>query len=397
MNKRILSFLSGMLLLMLTAVACRPGAGQVQERVEEVIGEVAREYVEDRRLELFEVEVGEGLQLQGVTTLPDAREALFRKLDSLGLEERVVDEIVILPDPDLADTTWAVVNVSVSNLRTRPGHSQELTSQALMGTPLRILMREGSWYRVRTPEGYIAWIDPGAIQPMDRGGLDGWNGSSRMMFLKDFGLLLKSPGSTEVVSDISLGGIVRVGDRTGNMIQATLPDGRTGWLPVGDLIPVPALESGEMPDPASLIALARTFMGRPYLWGGTSAHGVDCSGFMKTLFYRHGVVLSRDANQQVLHGREINFHDGWDQLQAGDLMFFGRAATAEREERVSHVAMYIGNGRYIHSSGRVKINSLVESEPDYSASLRETLLHVRRIGSVDQDSGPWSIAEHSWY
>lgn len=397
MKKYTPLLLSGMMLLLLTVVACRSDDGQIQEQVEEAISEVSREYVADRRLEQFEVEVVEGLELRGVTTLSQARESLFRKLDSLGLEQRVIDRIVILPDPVLGDTTWAMVNVSVSNLRTRPGHSQELTSQALMGTPLRILMREGSWYRVRTPEGYVAWIDQGAIHPMVREGLDRWNGSSRMMFAGDVGLIRRAPGSEDVVSDISLGGIVQVNDRSDNLIHVMLPDGRAGWLPAGDLVPFESLESGQMPNAASLIALARTFMGRPYLWGGTSAHGVDCSGFMKTLFYRHGIVLSRDANQQVLHGQEIAFDDGFQLLEPGDLMFFGRAATTEREERVSHVGMYIGDGRLIHSSGRVKINSVMESEPDYSQSLKETLLHVRRFSRADQDSGPWSLADHSWY
>lgn len=404
MNKQLRRRVAGVLLLFLLAAACQPGTGQVRDQVEEIVREVEEEFVPDGRLELFQVEVGEGLELEGVTTLAEAKETLFRRLDSLGLAEGVTDRITVLPDPALGDTTWALVRVSVSNLRTRPGHSQELTSQVLMGTPLRILMREGSWYRIRTPEGYIAWVDAGAVHPLDREGLDRWNRGGRTMFVGDFGLLAESPGSESVVSDISLGGIVRAGERSGDLVRASLPDGRAGWLPAEDLVPLEDLPSAQAPDglptAASLIALARTFMGRPYLWGGTSAHGVDCSGFMKTVFYRHGVVLSRDANQQVLHGREISFAEGWQDLRPGDLLFFGRAATEERGERVSHVGLYMGQGRFIHSAGspaRVTVNSLVESDPDYDEGLREILLHVRRIGEVDGEAGPWSVANHPWY
>ena len=404
MNKQLRRRVAGVLLLFLLAAACQPGTGQVRDQVEEIVREVEEEFVPDGRLELFQVEVGEGLELEGVTTLADAKETLLRRLDSLGLAEGVTDRITVLPDPALGDTTWALVRVSVSNLRTRPGHSQELTSQVLMGTPLRILMREGSWYRIRTPEGYIAWVDAGAVHPLDREGLDGWNDAERRMFAGDFGLLVESPGSESVVSDIALGGIVRAGERSGDLVRARLPDGRAGWLPAEDLVPLGDLPSAQAPDglppAASLIALARTFMGRPYLWGGTSAHGVDCSGFMKTVFYRHGVVLSRDANQQVLHGREISFAEGWQDLRPGDLLFFGRAATEERGERVSHVGLYMGQGRFIHSAGspaRVTVNSLVESDPDYDEGLREILLHVRRIGEVDGEAGPWSVANHPWY
>lgn len=393
-------------LLVLAALTIAPGvsSAQLRSQVEEAIGEVSREFVPDRRLELFEVEVGEDLGLTGVTTLPEARNALSRKLEVLGLADEASQGVMILPDPALGQENWALVAISVANLRTRPGHSQELTSQVLMGTPVRILMKDGGWSRIRTPEGYIAWVDGGAIQPLDREELDRWNSGPRMMYSEDFGLVLETPGSQEVVSDISLGGIVQAREGSGGFARITLPDGRTGWLPSEDLVPLDHVEAvgaaGEMPQADSLMALARTFMGRPYLWGGTSAHGVDCSGFMKTVFYRHGIILSRDANQQVLHGREIPFHGDWEGLEPGDLLYFGRAATADRSERVSHTGMYLGRGRFIHSAGtpaRVGINSLEPTDPDFSPSLLNILLHVRRIEGPDMEQGPWSVAHHPWY
>lgn len=393
-----------LLLLLVGAGIPVPGLAQTQAQVQEAIDEVRRAYVPDGRLELFQVEVGTGLALEGVTTLSEARNALLRKLDSLGVAEDVSVAITVLPDPALGQAHWGLVTVSVSNLRTRPGHSQELTTQVLMGTPVRILMKEGGWLRIRTPEGYIAWVDDGAVHSMTREELDRWNRGSRMMFVRDFGLLHESPGSRAVVSDVSLGGIVGVLEQSGEWTHVILPDGRGGWLPSDDLMPLEGVAAvgagGEMPQAASLIALARIFMGRPYLWGGTSAHGVDCSGFMKTVFHRHGIILSRDANQQVLHGREIPFQGDWHVLEPGDLLFFGRAATSERAERVTHVAMYMGQGRYIHSSGspaRVGINSLEESDPDFNRSLLEILLHVRRLEHPDGEQGPWSVARHPWY
>lgn len=381
-----------------------PVAGQDRVRVEEAVQAVRRAFVPDGRLDLFQVDVSDALALTGVTTLPRAREALLRKLDSLGFSEAVSDHITILPDPALGPDTWGLIAVSVANLRTRPGHSQELTSQILMGTPVRILMEEGGWLRVRTPEGYIAWVDRGAVQSLDREGLDRWNRGHRMMFSGDFGLVLNAPGSDEVVSDISLDGIVQAGEARDGWLKVTLPDGRVGWLREKDLIPLERVEAagaaGEMPPADSLMAQARRFMGRPYLWGGTSAHGVDCSGFMKTVFYRYGIILSRDANQQVLHGGEIPFNGDWHGLEPGDLLYFGRAATAERGERVSHTGMYLGRGRFIHSAGtpaRVGINSLERTDPDFSQSLLDILLHVRRIERPDLEQGPWSVARHPWY
>lgn len=394
----------GLLVLTMIPIGPWPCSGQARSQIEAAVRDIGREFVPDRRLELFEVEVGEDLQLTGLTTLPRAKDALFRKLEGLGLAGRVSDRIMILPDPALGSESWALVSVSVANLRTRPGHSQELTSQVLMGTPVRILMKDGGWSRVRTPEGYIAWVDGGAIQPMAREDLDRWNSGNRVMFSDDFGLVRREISSEEVAGDVSLGGIMQAGDASAGWTRVTLPDGRTGFLPSADLVSLEQVEAagaaGDLPSAASLIALARRFMGRPYLWGGTSAHGVDCSGFMKTVFYRHGIILSRDANQQVLHGREIPFQGEVQLLEPGDLLFFGRAATADRGERVSHVGMYIGDGRFIHSAGspaRVGVNSLVEADPDFSRSLRDILLHVRRIEIPDTEEGPWSIAKHEWY
>lgn len=388
------------LLFLLVLGACQEQTEERLKDVDRIISEVREQFIQDGRLELFEVEeieeVKEGVIIRGVTTVPEAKELLLSQLKLLELEDPIIDQIILLPDSNLGERTWGLVNVSVCNLRTRPGHSQELTSQALMGTPLRILMKEGSWYRVRTPERYIAWVDQAAIYQIDQNELDQWNASSRMMYIRDFGLLRQRPNSDKVISDLSLGAIVRVDQTDGHGTKAYLPDGRSGWLPKDELIHLADL-STTLPEPSSLISLAKTFMGRPYLWGGTSPRGVDCSGFMKTVFYRYGIILSRDANQQVLHGREISLGDDLGHLAPGDLLFFGRAATEERSERVSHVGLYMGNGYYIHSSGRVKINSLIEDDPVYNEYLKSILLHVRRLEGTDSQKGPWSIHQHPWY
>lgn len=92
--------------------------------------------------------------------------------------------------------------------------------------------------------------------------------------------------------------------------------------------------------------------GVPYLWGGTSVKGVDCSGMVKTAYFAGGIVIARDASQQALTGERLARRRP--RCLKGDLIFFGNPASG----RVTHVAMYLGEGRFIHSAGRVKINSL---------------------------------------
>src|SRR5699024_4878699 len=99
-----------------------------------------------------------------------------------------------------------------------------------------------------------------------------------------------------------------------------------------------------------LVATAKTMTGAPYLWGGTSTKGMDCSGFTKTIFFMNGWVIPRDASQQVHAGESIDTSEGFDNLRPGDLLFFGRPATETSPQRVVHVGMWIGNNEFIHSS-----------------------------------------------
>jgi cell wall-associated NlpC family hydrolase len=107
------------------------------------------------------------------------------------------------------------------------------------------------------------------------------------------------------------------------------------------------------PTPADLIATAESFLGIPYLWGGTSAHGIDCSGLTQRVYFLNGVGLDRDADQQALGGRPV------DVARPGDLFFFGK-------ERVTHTAIATGERTFIHApqSGKsVQRGELTDMSP----------------------------------
>jgi cell wall-associated NlpC family hydrolase len=138
-------------------------------------------------------------------------------------------------------------------------------------------------------------------------------------------------------------------------------------------------------------------MGIPYFWGGTSCKALDCSGFTKTVYFLNGVLLPRDASQQALVGRPVDAGKDFSGIEVGDLLFFGTRGTAERKERVTHVGIALGGGKFIHEGGDVRINSLNENDPEYSAPRRETFLGVRRIIGAGDDFGVRRLPSIPYY
>src|SRR3546814_932484 len=163
---------SFLIVLILLVAAC---AGNKTNEASHLIKSVKEAYAPDKRTVLFAVsaEKREGrLVLQGETTSSLAKEALFHLLDSAGIV--VTDSLQVLPGADVGPEVFGIARLSVCNLRVEPGHSAEMATQVLLGTPLRILKDEGSWLQVQTPENYIAWTQESGLVRMDSVGFATW-------------------------------------------------------------------------------------------------------------------------------------------------------------------------------------------------------------------------------
>lgn len=349
--------------------------------VAQLADSLKRKFAPDSRVALFDVDYtlsGKNVMLRGVTTSTEGHKELLQGLEGLGY--RVMDCLQLLPDEEeLHGETRAVVNVSVCNLRTMPDFSAEMTTQALMGMPVRVLQRDG-WYRVQTPDNYIAWVHPVGIRLMTNKELAVWNRADKVIVTEHFGFVYSQPDRTsQPVSDVVAGNRLKLEGTRGGFYRVSYPDGRIGYLEKRMAMPEAKWREALKQDAASIIHTAYSLMGIPYLWAGTSSKGADCSGFMRTILFLHDIIIPRDASQQAYTGEHIDIASDFGNMQPGDLIFFGRKATSERKERVVHVGMYIGNKRFIHSQGDVHVSSFDSEDPLYDEYNLGRLLFAARV------------------
>ena len=135
------------------------------------------------------------------------------------------------------------------------------------------------------------------------------------------------------------------------------------------------------------------------MWGGTSIKNVDCSGLTRSTFFLNGILLPRNASQQAYCGIPVEPADGprfWESLQPGDLVFWGREATADKPAKATHVGIYIGDSRFIHASHVVRINSFDREQPDFYD--RKPLCFKRILGQQDlPGTGILSVKNSPYY
>ncbi len=324
---------------------------------------IKEKYVPDSRTELFRFELDHGI-LRGETTSP----LIFNEVAELIREKypKTIDSLYLLPHYQLGTDTLGIVNVSVANIRSEPRHSAELSTQALLGTPVRLLKKNGGWYLVQTPDHYLGYLESGVLT-INKSWLD----APRKVFTSPAGIVKTgTTSSAAVLADLSFGNLLEVVSEAEEFTEVRLPDGRQGFVSSEKLSPITEFVQRER----SIAASGARFLGVPYLWGGTSFKGVDCSGFTRTLFLDEGIYLPRDASQQALVGDPVPIDSSFSALTEGDLLFFGRD-----NEHISHVAVYLGNQRFIHSSGWVKFGSFDPGSDEYDEDNLKRLRFAKRV------------------
>ena len=377
--------------LLTLAMACQPGKDPdlADDAIAKgAISEMKAQYAPDKRVAIFDVEASlqDGkLFLKGETDQPEAKAALMNKLQA---EYTLVDSINTLPDASLGEDTLGVVYLSAANIRSQPRHSGELATQATMGMPLRVLKKEGDWHLVQTPDKYISWMQ-GSFVPMSQSEYDNWQAKPKVIFTGIYGFAYADAVNNDsIISDLVAGNVMELVSDATQSYAVRLPDGRDAFVRKRASAPFSDWVAQAEATEATLVNTAYQMMGVPYLWGGTSAKGVDCSGFTKTIYFMNGHVLPRDASQQVHAGELVDEDKNFENLRPGDLLFFGYAATDSTRERVTHVGMWVGDNQFIHSPGleaRVKLSSIDPDSEYYDAYNFNRYLRTKRMINSRQD------------
>ena len=260
-----------------------------------------------------------------------------------------------------AEKSMALISVSVTDMKSAPDYQSETISQALMGTPVEVT---------------------GIVTDY-------------------FAVVREAPhDSAQVISDCVMGDIMELGEPgmyDTPYVPVKLPDDRLGYVPAASVEMLEMwMRSVDSSSGEDIVRTARMFLGFPYLWGGLSPKGLDCSGLVRMSYFMNGLILLRDARQQIDTGVTLDYRDIKANLRAGDLVFFGRPADGQKPRSVTHVGIYMEDGMMIHSSLRVRINSLFPGRDD-SYTGKRIVGAVRILGSQDTEPGIVSVLRHPWY
>lgn len=396
--KKIYLLLSAALLLNIGAF------GQnVNALFNKISNDVMNKYAPDERDKTYDVSLIEKdgkLILVGSTTEKEAVEALVSRLADAGITAQ--NRIDLLPSNSLKGKTYGIVCMSTASFNCDGRFSAESGTQALMGMPVRILEEnDDDWYRCINMEGYTAWVITRSVKAMTKAEYEEYLAKPKVFVNKKYSTLYSEKNVSSLpVSDLVWGCILIDEGRQGVWRKVSVADGRTGYVPEEDVIDLHKWMDNAVPTEKNIVETAKQFCGFPYVWGGTSIKGVDCSGLTKSAYFLNGYVLRRDASQQCKTGDSVDVHKFVEgtytkaalaNLRPGDLLFFGRKAENGRKERVTHVAIYMGDGKIIHSSNIVRINSLIPGEKDYYAGAKRLLKARRIIGTADQGKGVVSV------
>jgi cell wall-associated NlpC family hydrolase len=301
------------------------------------------------------------VELHGHIEFPETRRALTKYLSALGF--LVEDRLIALPAEDLGERIFGLVKVSHSLGYDRPSGRRRVETDCLLGEPLYLLRETSGQLLVHSGEGYLSYVDSADVLRVD--------GAEFARYVRGT--------SVRMVSDHRLpSGLTAPAGARLKWISA---DGQTvnAELPTGETVELPAKACEVRGEPTArldaIIENSRRLLGTPYLWGGRTSEGVDCSGLVQIGYATAGLHLPRDSYQQFYVGRlsATRWHTAG--LRRGDTLYF-----LGNDGKIRHTGIYLGNDRYLHAvEPVVRINSFNPQHEDYEPRRHASFAFAKRL------------------
>lgn len=256
----------------------------------------------------------------------------------------------------------AAVIQNVAAMRAAPDEHAEQVSQVIFGETVRLLRDEGEFTEIQSPDSYQGWVLSRHLVVLETGERYPDPARAAMVASLLLPVFREARPTSERLTLLTLGTAVELasGDPNAEFYPIRFPNGEIGFLEARAII-VPRFPPPETLGP-NLVIVARGMIGVPYLWGGRTPFGLDCSGFTQRVYWLCGHVIPRDADQQARS--DLFAPVAREDILPGDLVFF-RSEQDRGKYRVSHVGIAMGNERFIHASRGVGVGISSLNEPPY--------------------------------
>lgn len=338
------------------------------ERLRIYVDFFQREMVNDPRLFAYRVaakSIAEphSVVLTGHIELPETHRALLQFLACLGFD-RVTDEIADLPSAELGGRQFGFIKTRHSFSYNQPDGSQEVVTDCVLGEPLYLLRGTDSGYLLcHSGDGYIGYVRSRDVVRVTAAAFADYQGGTQVRMLRD-----------ARVSDVTLplGARLKCIAIQDDSARLQLPTGET--VVVADSACQP-LDRGAAERVQQVIGVAEQLLKTPYLWGGKTSTGIDCSGLVQTAFAAAGLNLPRDSSQQVYLGRLTGTRWQRRTMRAGDTLYF-----VGQHGKIRHTALYVGGGKYIEAAGgAVRISSLRSGDGKFDRKRSGAFVFAKRL------------------
>ncbi len=333
------------------------------QSIHEIVTKANSDFYLDKRIWYQNVHAeieGQTITLKGEAFFSIPVRGIQRKLKKAGYEYELIDSVHYLPEDFTDDLAYGIVSVPYVMGRYKPVDKKQEGTEMLYGEPVRLIREKGDYVQVQSNIGYLGFIKKNTIRPVTLKEWSRYHTGAQAIFSQN--VTLES------------GQVLAMGTRLpylGNE-NILLADGTELSLPQDNYR---VYDPTTNPLRDSIIESAEQYLGLPYVWGGRSSEGVDCSGFVMQSYALNNIYIPRDSDEIANIGRIIGYPGWMDAMLPGDMMFF-----AGSRRMVTHTALYMGDGKVIHSLGKgVQIQSMNPQDPDFSEGLTKRFIFAKRL------------------